>query len=250
MKQSNIFILTVILAAGLCTSLPAANNHRKPAQPEPKAAPVETRAVEATAPTEQVPVAQPASDPRALTEKAPGAGFEEEDFKPQVEEESTVWMIFKTLFVLGLMVCGFYYFFKFVTKKAGIQFMGQEVIQVLSIVPVGQNRFLQVVDLAGRVLVLGIAENNISLLLEITDRDEKDRIRLMSSRSRPSQDVVFSEYLTKQIGRVAEFIQDRRGRKKPQVFKDETAFPEPGTDLEYLKQQKGRLKNLDGWRDE
>ena len=247
LRRKHILIVILVLA-GFCGTLFAAGNKKTSHAPDPKPAVEQAQAAEVQAPA-QTPAAQP-DDSRGLVEKAPGAGFEEEDFKPRVEEESTVWMIFKTLFVLGLMVAGFYYFFRFVTKKAGIQFMGQEVVQVLSVVPVGQNRFLQVVDLAGRILVLGIAENNINLLLEITDRDEKDRIRLMSSRSRPAQEIVFSEYLNKQIGRVADFIQDRRGRKKPQPFIHDNLFQEPGGDLDYLKQQKNRLKNMDGGRDE
>ncbi len=246
------FLIVILVLAGFCGTLFAAGNKKSSRAPEPKPAAEQAQpASEQAAEQTPAPAVQP-DENRGLVEKAPGAGFEEEDFKPQVEEESTVWMIFKTLFVLGLMVAGFYYFFRFVTKKAGIQFMGQEVVQVLSIVPVGQNRYLQVVDLAGRILVLGIAENNINLLLEITDRDEKDRIRLMSSRSHPAQEIVFSEFLAKQIGRVTDFIQDRRGRKKPQAFTHENIFQEPqsGADLDYLKQQKNRLKNMDGWRDE
>ena len=139
-----------------------------------------------------------------------GKDYTEEDFKPKVQEESTGWMLFKTLIILGLMVGGFYYFFRFVTKKAGIQLVGENVIQVLSIVPVGQNRYLQVVDVAGKMFVLGITENNINMITEITDREEKDRIRLMSSRSRPvKEEGGFQDYFFRQIGRVSEIIKDK-----------------------------------------
>ena len=61
--------------------------------------------------------------------------------KPTVEEESYGWLIFKTIIVLGALICGFYYFYKFVTKKTGMHIVGREVIKVLSIVPVGQINF-------------------------------------------------------------------------------------------------------------
>jgi len=62
--------------------------------------------------------------------------YDEEDFKPRVEEESYAWMVFKTIIILGAIVGMFYYFFKFVTKKAGIQVQGRDVLKILSIVPI------------------------------------------------------------------------------------------------------------------
>ena len=70
--------------------------------------------------------------------------------------------------MIGLLVGGFYYFFRFVTRKVGIQMLGRDVVQVLSVVPIGQNKYLQVVDLAGRVLVLGVTDSNINFITEIT----------------------------------------------------------------------------------
>ena len=67
-----------------------------------------------------------------------------------MEEESSAWMFFKMLFVLGIFGGGFYYFYRFVTKKAGISVFGGEAVQVLSVVPIGQNKFLQLVDVAGQ----------------------------------------------------------------------------------------------------
>ncbi len=105
--------------------------------------------------------------------------------RPQIEEESYVWLIFKTIFVIGILIGGFYFFFKFITEKVGIAAVGQEVITILSVVPLGQNKFLQVVDIAGKVYVLGVSDNNINLITEIKDKDDVDRIRLLSSKSTP-----------------------------------------------------------------
>ena len=109
--------------------------------------------------------------------KVPGQGFMEEDFKPRVEEESIAWMIIKTILVIGLFIGGFYMFFRFVTQKAGLHISGQEAIQILSVVPVGTNKFIQIIDVAGKVFLIGVSDNSISLLTEIRDRVDIDRIR-------------------------------------------------------------------------
>ncbi len=160
--------------------------------------------------------------------------------KPSVEEESYAWLIIKTIIVLGALIGGFYYFFRFVTRKAGIQILGREVVQVLSIVPLGQNKFLQVVELAGRVLVLGVSENSITLITEVKDRDEIDRIRLQSSKSTPMQPGGFQDYISKQVGR---FL--RRDRGKRMVRGESKVSENIDMDrMDYLRRQRERLKSL------
>ncbi|HNX25570.1 MAG TPA: flagellar biosynthetic protein FliO [Spirochaetota bacterium] len=178
----------------------------------------------------------------------PGQGFVEEDFKPQVEEESAAWMIIKTILVLGLFVGGFYMFFKFVTQKAGLHVSGQEAIQILSTVSLGTNKFVQIVDVAGKVFLLGVSDSSINLLTEIKDREDIDRIRLLSSRSTPVQGATFPEFIAAQVGWVIEKINEKRthGFKKTTV---EEISPKE-FDMSYLNKQKNRLKNINGNDDE
>lgn len=157
--------------------------------------------------------------------------------KPVVEEESYVWLIIKTIIVLGSLIGGFYYFFRFVTKKAGIQVLGRDVVQVLSIVPLGQNKFLQVVDLAGRVLVLGVSDSGIHLITEVQDKEEIDRIRLLSSKSSPVQPGGFQEYVSKQIGK---FLKGRNAEQEPGVFSREHKVDR----MDFLKMQRERLRGI------
>lgn len=170
--------------------------------------------------------------------------YSDEDFRPKTEEESYVWMIFKTVFVLGLMVGVFYYFFRFVTKKAGIQVLGEDVVNLLSVVPLGQNKYLHVVDIAGKVMVLGVSDNNINLITEVASKEEADRIRLLSSKSAPVQEGGFQEYLSRQIGTLIGKISDIK-KGKDVTEKD----PPSNIDLRYLKDQKRRLKDLNGHED-
>ncbi len=160
--------------------------------------------------------------------------------QPQVEEESYVWLIFKTIFVMGVLIAGFYYFFKFITQKVAITAIGQEVITILSVVPLGQNKFLQVVDIAGRVYVLGVSDNNINLITEIKDKDDIDRIRLLSSKSTPVKQGGFQEYLSTQLGRVLDKM--KNPRKTSQRFSSE----EKTIHDDVLVAYRQRLKRLNG----
>lgn len=159
----------------------------------------------------------------------------------QSEPESYGWLIFKTIFVIGLLVGGFYYFFRFVTRKVGIQMLGRDVVQVLSVVPIGQNKYLQVVDLAGRVLVLGVTDSNINFITEIQEKDEIDRIRLMSTRPVAHEAAPFQEFLAKQLGKII--------GKKDAGAVVEAHEPRPFGDtdrLDYLKRQRERLRKING----
>ncbi|MBN2040958.1 MAG: flagellar biosynthetic protein FliO [Spirochaetes bacterium] len=163
--------------------------------------------------------------------------------KPTVEEESYAWLVFKTIIVLALLVGGFYFFYRFVTKKTGMQSLGRDVIKVLSIVPVGQNKFLQVVDLAGRIMVIGVSDSSINLITEISDRDEIDRIRLLSSKSTPIHPGGFQEYISKYVSKL--FKKDNPGTSRSEY----SAEPESDR-MDYLKRQKDRLKKINGKNDE
>ena len=181
------------------------------------------------------------------TGETPGELYNYE--KPSVEEESYAWLIFKTIFVLGLLVGGFYYFYRFVTKKTGIHSVGRDVIKILSIVPVGQNKFLQVVDLAGRIMVIGVSDSSINLLTEIEDKDEIDRIRLLSSKSTPVQPGGFQEYISKYITKLFGSKIPGSGRSAHDDF--ENKFQDSTFErLGYLRKQRDRLKNMNGNDDE
>ncbi len=173
--------------------------------------------------------------------------YSDEDFKPAVEEESYGWLIFKTVLIMGLIVAGFYYFLRYVTRKTSVQVLGQDAVQILSMVPIGQNKYLQIVDLGGKVFVLGIAENSINLITEIENKSEIDRIRLLSTKSPEGKG--FQEYVSRHLGGLL----GKLNEKKSDPMKNYGDFrpgQESGIDLDYLKRQRKRLRDLNGLNDE
>lgn len=153
----------------------------------------------------------------------------------ETETQSYGWLIFKTIIIIALLVGGFYYFFRFVTKKAGMPIFGREIGQVLSIVPLGQNKYLQIVDLAGKVLVLGITETNVNFITEITEKEQIDRIRVMGAMHTEKEMPTFRQFVANQV---AEFLGKREKRKSSVEMEDDR--------LEYLIRQKERLKKIRG----
>ncbi len=180
--------------------------------------------------------------------KAPGQGFEEKDFAPKIGEDSYGWLLFQVVLILGLLAGGFYYFYRFVSKKAGFQASGQDVVQTLSAVPMGPGRYLYIIDVAGKVFMLGVTDNNINLITEIEDKDEKDRIRLLSSKSTVDHGKSFGDLFSENIGKLFDKIDGiRKTRKAPGTRKKFSEYiDEDELDVEYLKSQKSRLKKMNG----
>jgi flagellar biosynthetic protein FliO len=178
--------------------------------------------------------------------------FKEEDFKPKAEEESYAWMVIKTILVLGILVGGFYYFFRFVSKKTGIVSVGGEAARVLSVIPLGQNKSLQIVECAGRVLVLGVTDGNINLLTEIIEKDAIDRLRIQSSKEVTASANNFQDFVFAQIGKAADSLErfKNRGKSGQPVSKSaqnrEEFSEESGVDISYLREQRRRLAGLNG----
>jgi len=175
----------------------------------------------------------------------PSREYTDEDFVPKMEEDSYAWLVFKTIIILGLLVAGFYYFLRFVTRRTGMQVLGEDVLQVLSVVPIGTNKYLQIVDLAGRIVVLGVSDSAINYITEITDREEIDRIRLLSSRSPGPRRSGFQDYVNRQLGSLVSRVSDARTRRGNVSVKSDR-----GAGLDYLQMQKKRLKKMNGFDDE
>lgn len=85
-------------------------------------------------------------------------------------------MFFMLLVVLGIMLLIFYCFKKFVWKNS-IFGGGDKPVKVLSTGYLGPKKSIALVEIAGEVLVLGIANENITLLSNIQDETKIDLIK-------------------------------------------------------------------------
>jgi flagellar protein FliO/FliZ len=243
------FILClIILALGIAVSGSAASEKKKSAAKEVAPRQVTDFTVkkpeESQSPTAVIPPDQVTPDAAKKTE---GDLYSYD--KPEVEESSYGWLFFKTVIILGLFGLGFYFFFKYVTKKSGFMSTGSGAANILSILPIGQNKFIHIVDIGGRLLVLGVTENSINLITELKEKDEIERVRLQSSKTTPIQQHSFQDFVMENVGSLVEFV----GRTKKSLEKKKEKKREPIVDeyinednVDYIRNQRERLRRLNG----
>ncbi|MEK8022569.1 MAG: flagellar biosynthetic protein FliO [Candidatus Hydrogenedentota bacterium] len=93
---------------------------------------------------------------------------------------SAIKMLGSLAFVVGLIVL----LFKF-GKRAKLPFFGGEgIVKRIATEPIGPNQFINVVEIGGRVIVLGTSEKNITMITELSG-DALDQVRLARSTQRP-----------------------------------------------------------------
>jgi flagellar protein FliO/FliZ len=173
---------------------------------------------------------------------------------PKEEETSIGWMSFKAILVFGLFGAGFYFFYKYITKRGLVPGIGRNVVQTIAISSVGPNKTIQVIDIAGKLYIVGVTDNGINLLSEVTSKDEIDRIRLLSSKSTLVETRRFQDFVSEQIGSLVSFIgKTKKGieRKKEMNTQRRVSGADEIIDderVDYLREQRERLKRLNGYR--
>jgi flagellar biogenesis protein FliO len=194
----------------------------------------------------QANAAAPSADAQATEQPREQNPFTYDE--PKAEEPSMGWMFFKTIFVLAIFGAGFYFFFKYVKKKTGLSGTGQGAAQILTAVPLGQNKFLQIVDIGNRLLIIGVCDSNITLISEVRERDEIDRLRLLSSKSVAPAQYGFQDFVSENVGSLIDFIGRKRAGMKKKKEKSEIYETDYLDDdrIDYMKSQRDRLHKLNG----
>ncbi len=165
---------------------------------------------------------------------------------PTVEElPSATWVLVKSVLILGVFLAGFLYLFRFLSKRSNSLALGSQMVRVLANVPIGPNRFLQIVDISGSIYVLGVSDHNVNLITEIKDVQTIQRIRLESSKvSHTQQPFHFTDLLQK--------ILKREGiapaKKEPEPLQDESIAAEQTDAKLFMDEHKKRLRDLNGGR--
>ena len=134
------------------------------------------------------------------------AGYQEADPRPSaVSWWSTVAYVV-SLFAVFAFVVVLAYVVARAFGKNSVQRLAARGGQVYLQLPLGPNRSVCVVELFGRVFVLGVTDANVRLITEIDDPEIMEEIR----KSTPMEDGVFRE----QFGSLSDFVQ-----KIPPLFR-------------------------------
>ncbi|MDI6817448.1 MAG: flagellar biosynthetic protein FliO, partial [Actinomycetota bacterium] len=155
----------------------------------------------------------------------PGEPQEEKGFLAGIFQTvvSAVKYIFYFALVIGVGFLAIFGVKVFTTKYNSIT-GGQELIHVLDIRYLAPGKAVCIVEAAGKVLVLGLAGNNINPLAEIDDFEQVEALRgLAAAKPQPLQP--FQTYLEKFSGRFS------RAQNKPQTKSRRPAKREPESTL-------------------
>ncbi|MEW5766761.1 MAG: flagellar biosynthetic protein FliO [bacterium] len=179
----------LLLRGGLSLANPAEREEIKPQAQEE--AVNQGKNINADPPSEQsaVPGTHEVGAPSAVGQQETLGGY----------EFNMLGLGLRVILALGLIVGVIYLVFRFFLKGKGIM-GGASFISILATAPLAPNRYLQLVELPGRILVLGIGEKGINFLTEIKDKEEIDLIKTQSSRE-GIKNHPFSHYLKGFLGR-------------------------------------------------
>ncbi len=109
-----------------------------------------------------------------------------ESLFPREEGPSFFSVALRFFGLLAVMGGLFYLVMRYIRNKSGLPSVGGgELVQVLVSAPLVQGKFLQVVDVAGKLYVLGVSDSGVQMISEINDGIAADRIRLWQSSRRP-----------------------------------------------------------------
>lgn len=137
------------------------------------------------------------------------SGYENADPKPSSISWWSTIAYLVSLFAIFVFVVGLAYFAaRFFGGRFAQQKMGYGG-HILSHLPLGPNRSVCIMEMAGRVFMLGVTEHSITLLTEITDPEEIERLH-REELSAPKMPEMFSQ----QFGALSDFAQ-----KIPPIFR-------------------------------
>lgn len=126
------------------------------------------------------------------------SGYEE--VEPQsagVSWWSTLAYVLSLLAVFAIVFVMAYIATKFLSGRfnARISNHGGRVLENL---PLGPNRSVCIVDMAGRVFLLGVTDQSITMLSEVLDPDEIDRLRKLSESN--------SDFFSEELGSLSSLM--------------------------------------------
>lgn len=98
---------------------------------------------------------------------------------------SILKMLSALALVLGLMVAALYVLRKFMNTTGGAV-EGDEFVKIVSTRYLGPKSSIVILDVLGRVIVVGVTNQQIALLTEIEDRESLDRLKTIRGRRAPS----------------------------------------------------------------
>ncbi len=111
----------------------------------------------------------------------------EERYKPSSEGPSLAGILFRIVLVLGILCGAAYWILRTIAKTRDSRLPVHGEMNLLGSLVLGTNKQLQIVEVTGQIFVLGVADNGINLISEITDTETKARLQRMKDEFQPPE---------------------------------------------------------------
>lgn len=145
-----------------------------------------------------------------------------------------VWAYIRIIVVLALMVGAIYAIFLVMKKFLKVKEDTGDGVQLLTSRTLGPGKQVQVVFVHGRYLILGVTNDNINLLGEITDPKEIEHIELYANEQAAESGQTFGQMISSMYNRL--FGKKTADDKKFDYEKDE---------MDFIRRQKEKLGRTD-----
>jgi flagellar protein FliO/FliZ len=142
-----------------------------------------------------------------------------------------------------------YYVLRFISKNRQSMYPVKDAMRVLASLPLAPNKQLQIVDVSGMLLILGVSDGSVNLIKEIESKEIKEKIYHSKETHEPQSE----NFLEVFLGTIKNL--DLRGNRNTEVQKDLESSDEEIMDeikfrqlerLEKLKQERSDLSGRKG----
>lgn len=138
----------------------------------------------------------------------------------------------RIIVVLGIVIAIIYGIFLFLKKSLKIKEDTGEGATVIMSQSLGPGKWIQIVFVGGKYLILGITNENINLLCEVTDQKEIERYEIFLNQRKSEEGHTFKDI-------IGDFLKSRFNKKVEKEFDYEN------DSIDFLKKQKERLDKID-----
>lgn len=137
------------------------------------------------------------------------------------EGPSFISTAFRFVALLAVMLGGLYLVVRFIRMRNPSLMPAGDLATVMATIPLVQGKFLQIVDLAGRLVVLGVSDHGVNMIMPLDDAVTADRIRLWHRDRGRVVPASWAELLTKSIKKADfKFWEQKTARDVAPDFKE------------------------------
>ena len=100
---------------------------------------------------------------------------------PETASLFSVWDFVRMLLIMGAIIGVIYLIFHFLKKAGGPKKQESQSIKVLSSQSLGSGKNLHLIEIGTQIYLIGAAENSVSLVSQIQDKETLDILRLQGA---------------------------------------------------------------------